>query len=112
MSKMLTEKIMQTLIPAVGDLVVWKGKKYTVESLYASGRQLSHISNVHPHLLEESRPMTLLVNTDGDIEYAPSEECRIIRTNPMHVMERLLAYLDKKGAIDWDQLDAEHSLEE
>lgn len=56
--------------------------------------------------------MTLLVNTDGDIEYAPSEECRIIRTNPMHVMERLLEYLDKKGAIDWDQLDAEHSLEE
>lgn len=56
--------------------------------------------------------MTLLVNTDGDIEYAPSEECRIIRTNPMHVMERLLAYLDKKGAIDWDQLDAEHALEE
>lgn len=56
--------------------------------------------------------MTLLVNTDGDIEYAPSEECRIIRTNPMHVMERLLAYLDKKGAIDWDQLDAEHAHEE
>jgi len=23
-------------------------------------------------------------------------------------MERLLNYLDKKGAIDWDQLDADH----
>lgn len=100
------------LIPAVGDLVVWKSKKYTVESLYPSGRQLSHIRSIPQHLLDESRPMTLLVNTDGDIEYAPSEECRIIRTNPMHVMERLLAYLEKKGAIDWDQLDAEHSLEE
>jgi len=109
---MLTEKIMQTLIPAVGDLVVWKGKKYTVESLYASGRQLEHIRHIPAQLLEESRPMTLLVNTDGDIEYAPSEECRIIRTNPMHVMERLLAYLDKKGAIDWDQLDAEYAVEE
>ena len=99
---------MQKLIPAVGDLVVWKEKKYTVESLYASGRQLAHIRSIPQHLLDESRPMTLLVNTDGDIEYAPSEECRIIRTNPMHVMERLLAYLDKKGAIDWDQLDNDH----
>jgi len=103
---------MQTLIPAVGDLVAWKGKKYTVEVLYASGRQLAHISHIPAQLLEESRPMTLLVNTDGGIEYAPSEECRIIRTNPVHVMERLLAYLDKKGAIDWDQLDAEYAVEE
>ena len=49
-----------------------------------------------------------MTNNDGDINYIPAAEARILRTNPTYVMERLLTYLDKKHAIDWDQLDADH----
>ena len=102
---MLTEHIMQNLIPAVGDLVAYHGRKYTVESQYANGSLVSHVDVT---LSAEVRPLLLLSDTDGNILYAPTEECRILRTNPQYVMERLLNYLDKKGAIDWDQLDADH----
>lgn len=102
---MLTEHIMRSLIPAVGDLVAYHGRKYTVESQYANGSLLGHVS---PDLSSEVRPILLVTDTDGNIMYAPAEECRILRTNPQYVMERLLRYLDKKGAIDWDQLDADH----
>lgn len=106
---MLTEHIMQSLIPAVGDLVAYRGRKYTVESQYANGSLVRHVDEA---LGSEERPLLLVTDTDGNVLYALAEECRILRTNPQYVMERLLRYLDKKGAIDWDQLDNEHPCNE
>ena len=105
---MLMEHIMQNLIPAVGDLVAYRGRKYTVESQYANGSLIKHVNGVDPELKNEVRPLLLVTDNDGNIHYVPAAECRILRTNPQYVMERLLNYLDKKGAIDWDQLDADH----
>jgi hypothetical protein len=105
---MLTEQIMQSLIPAIGDLVAYRGRKYTVESHYANGSLIRHIDGVDAELKDETRPLLLVTDTDGNIDYIPAADCHILRTNPQYVMERLLTYLDKKGAIDWDQLDADH----
>jgi hypothetical protein len=39
------------------------------------------------------------------LHYAPTRDLTILRTNPNYVLERLLDYLSRKGAIDWDQSD-------
>lgn len=105
---MLTEHIMQKLTPAVGDLVAWRSRKWTVESIIPNGTHLSHVKDLLPEIYESQGPLLLVTDNNGNIDYAPPAEARILRTNPTYVMERLLNYLDKKGAIDWDQLDNDH----
>jgi hypothetical protein len=105
---MLTERIMQNLTPAVGDLVAWGGTKWTVEAIIPNGSFLAHIQGLPPETYDSREPLLLVTNTDGSVSYAQASEIRVLRTNPAYVMERLLTYLDKKGAIDWDQLDADH----
>ena len=99
---------MSSLTPAVGDLVAWEGRKWIVESHVAKGSLLEHVSGLPEAILREERPLLLVTDNDGNINYIPASEARVLRTNPTYVMERLLTYLDKKGAIDWDQLDADH----
>jgi hypothetical protein len=106
--KMITEHIMQNLTPAVGDLIAWRSCKWTVESIIPNGAHLRHIEGLPPETYEAQGPLLLVIDTNGNIDYAPHSEARVLRTNPTYVMERLLHYLDKKGAIDWDQLDADH----
>jgi len=105
---MLTEHIMQNLIPAVGDLVAWDGRKWTVESIIPGGKHLKHIQGLPAEIYAAECQLLLVTNNDGNVCYVPVSEARILRTNPTYVMERLLSYLDKKGAVDWDQLDADH----
>lgn len=105
---MLTEHIMNNLTPAVGDLVAWSGRKWTVESIIPNGSHLKHISGLRSETYESEGQQLLVTDNDGNIEYLPAAEARVLRTNPTYVMERLLHYLDKKGAIDWDQLDNDH----
>jgi hypothetical protein len=107
---MLVEKIMRELVPCVGDVVAFKGQKYTVESHFPNGRFLSHIRGLAPEIRQCESTLLLVTDTAGAVDYIPLAECRILRSNPQYAMERLLAYLDKKQAIDWDQLDAEHPL--
>ena len=104
----LTEHIMQNLTPATGDLVAWCGGKWTVEAIIPGGKHLKHIQGLRPETYTAEGQLLLVTNNDGDINYIPVSEARILRTNPTYVMERLLSYLDKKHAIDWDQLDADH----
>ena len=105
---MLTEHIMQNLTPAVGDLVAWCGGKWTVEAIIPSGKHLNHVQGLRPETYAAEGQLLLVTDNDGNINYIPASEARILRTNPTYVMERLLSYLDKKHAIDWDQLDADH----
>jgi hypothetical protein len=105
---MLTEHIMQNLTPAVGDLVAHEGRKWTVEAIIPNGKHLGHIKGLSPETYAAEVQLLLVTSNDGDINYIPSSAARILRTNPSYVMERLLNYLDKKHAIDWDQLEADH----
>ena len=99
---------MQNLTPAVGDLVAWGGTKWTVEAIIPNGAHLAHIQGLPPAIYDALEPLLLVTNAEGSVSYAPTSETRVLRTNPTYVMERLLTYLDKKSAIDWDQLDADH----
>jgi len=99
---------MRNLTPAVGDLVAWRSYKWTVESIIPNASYLKHIAGLPPETYTAEGPLLLVTDNDGNIGYAPVGEARILRTNPTYVMERLLHYLDKKGAIDWDQLDNDH----
>jgi hypothetical protein len=99
---------MQNLTPSVGDLVAWDGRKWTVEAIIPSGKHLKHIQGLPSEICEAEYQLLLVTDNDGNINYIPASEVRILRTNPTYVMERLLTYLDKKSAIDWDQLDADH----
>jgi len=105
---MLTERIMQNLTPAVGDLVAWGGTKWTVEAIIPNGTYVAHIQGLPQATYDSREPLLLVTNTEGSVSYAPLPETRVLRTNPTYVMERLLNYLDSKSAIDWDQLDADH----
>lgn len=105
---MLTEHIMSKLVPAIGDLVAYDGLKWNVEAIIPNGKYLEHIQGLRPETYVTEGQLLLVTNTDGDVNYIPATEARILQTNPTYVMERLLAYLDKKSAIDWDQLDADH----
>lgn len=99
---------MNNLTPAVGDLVAYGGLKWTVAAIIPGGKHLRHITGLRAETYATEGQLLLVTNTDGDIDYIPAPEARILQTNPTYVMERLLAYLDKKSAIDWDQLDADH----
>lgn len=99
---------MKNLTPAAGDLVAWNGGKWTVEAIIPGGKHLKHIQGLSPETYEAEGHLLLVINNDGNIKYIPAAEARILRTNPTYVMERLLSYLDKKSAIDWDQLDNDH----
>lgn len=99
---------MNNLTPAVGDLVAYDGLKWTVAAIIPCGKHLRHITGLRAATYATEGQLLLVTNTDGDIDYIPAQEARILQTNPTYVMERLLAYLDKKSAIDWDQLDADH----
>lgn len=99
---------MQNLTPAVGDLVAWEGRKWTVEAVIPNGKHLGHIKGLPLETYSTESQLLLVTNADGDVSYVPLAETRVLRTNPTYVMERLLHYMDKKGAIDWDQLDNDH----
>lgn len=109
---MLVEKIMRALVPSVGDVVAFRGRKYTVESHFPNGRFVSHVRDLTPEIRDCEGTLLLVTDSEGVVDYAPLAECRVLKANPQYVMERLLAYLDKKGAIDWDQVDLEHPSED
>lgn len=68
---------MQNLTPAVGDLVAWDGKKWTVEAIIPNGSFLAHIQGLPPETYESREPLLLVTNTDGSVSYAPLPETRV-----------------------------------
>jgi hypothetical protein len=102
---MILEELEGMLITAAGDTVVWQGKKYTVAGRANNGTLWAVGSAQNPDVLASEGPILLCLDEQENRFFIPEREINILSTNPRYVIERILAYLDKKGAIDWDQLD-------
>jgi len=104
---MIEDAVEALLISAVGDVVLWNNEKYTVAGRAHMGSLWRGHAGSNPGALDEHGPVLLCLSDKEERFFVPEREARIIATNPRYVMERLLTYLEKKGAIDWDQLDTE-----
>lgn len=104
---MIEDVLEDLLISAVGDTVLWQNEKYTVAGRAHPGRLWLGHTGRNADALATDAPVLLCLDQKGERVFVPEAETRIVATNPRYVMERLLSYLDKKGAIDWDQLDLE-----
>jgi hypothetical protein len=107
-AKAMIEDILEAiLISAVGDTVLWQNEKYTVAGRAVSGCLWRGYAGNNAGALSDAGPVLLCLSASDEKYFIPEREARIVATNPRYVMERILTYLDKKGAIDWDQLDLE-----
>lgn len=102
---MLEDVLEAILISAAGDTILWKNEKYTVVGRAISGALWQKHTALNPEALGCGGPVLLCVDKDEHKIFIPEGESRIILTNPRYVTEKILSYLEKKGAIDWDQLD-------
>ena len=99
------DEVVRSLLPAAGDEVAWSGDRYQVVAHAASGSQLAGWRDLPPWVADYPDPVTVVVDGFERLHYAPTRDLTILRTNPNYVLERLLDYLSRKGAIDWDQSD-------
>jgi hypothetical protein len=99
------DEVVRSLLPAAGDEVAWSGDRYQVVAHAANGQQLTGWRDLPGWVANYPDPVTVVVDGFERLHYAPTRDLTILRTNPNYVLERLLDYLSRKGAIDWDQSD-------
>jgi hypothetical protein len=99
------DEVVRSLLPAAGDEVAWSGDRYQVVAHAANGQQLTEWRDLPGWVANYPDPVTVVVDGFERLHYAPTRDLTILRTNPNYVLERLLDYLSRKGAIDWDQSD-------
>ena len=99
------EEVVRSLLPAAGDEVAWSGDRYQVVAHAANGQQLTGWRDLPGWVANYPDPVTVVVDGFERLHYAPTRDVAVLRTNPNYVLERLMDYLSRKGAIDWDQSD-------
>lgn len=99
------DEVVRSLLPAAGDEVAWSGDRYQVVAHAANGQQLTGWRDLPGWVANYPDPVTVVVDGFERLHYAPTRDVVVLRTNPNYVLERLLDYLSRKGAIDWDQSD-------
>lgn len=102
---MLLEAIESTLITAVGDKVLWRGRRYSVAGRSPSGRMMTPSDACNPEVLDCEGPVLLCLDPDDRAFFIPESDVKILTTSPRYVIERVLSYLDGRGAVDWTILD-------
>lgn len=97
------EEVVRSLLPAAGDEVAWSGDRYQVVAHAANGQHLTGWRDLPPWVADYPDAITVVVDGFERLHYAPTRDVVVLRTNPNYVLERLMDYLSRKVAIDWDQ---------
>ncbi len=108
---MIEDDIEKTLLPACGDIVIWKGSQYRVLGLSQDPNYWKGFKGENEDALKTTGAVLLCIDNAECTIFIPRAEARILKTDPRYVMMRLLSYLEKRGAIDWDQIDDHERVE-
>ena len=102
---MIEDVIEKSLVPAFGDIISWKGSQYRVLGHSKDPKHWEGYSGLNTEALTSPGAVLLCLDNNEASIFIPRLEAKVVKTNPLYVVERLLNYLETRRAIDWDQIE-------